>query len=178
MRHLHSVVRASRNSSRFSRFRLAAEIAAAVLLLSAGAAAAATSSVPSGLTGSRIHGCANARTGAVSIVLKSGGFCPAGTDAVYWNSALLGSKTDRATGGSGGATCTMGQVILTAGTTAPAGTLPADGRRLSIASNTALFSLLRTQYGGDGRITFALPDLRAAAPNGLSYSVCVLGIYP
>jgi len=35
---------------------------------------------------------------------------------------------------------------------------------LSIASNTALFSLLGTTYGGDGRTTFALPDLRGRIP--------------
>jgi len=38
--------------------------------------------------------------------------------------------------------------------------MEADGRLLPINENTALFSLLGTQYGGDGRTTFALPDLR------------------
>ena len=42
----------------------------------------------------------------------------------------------------------------------PRGWLPADGRLIPIAQNTALFSLLGTVYGGDGRVTFALPDLR------------------
>lgn len=37
---------------------------------------------------------------------------------------------------------------------------PAEGQILSISSNHALFSLLGTMYGGDGRTTFALPDLR------------------
>ncbi|MEZ4991313.1 MAG: tail fiber protein [Saprospiraceae bacterium] len=36
-----------------------------------------------------------------------------------------------------------------------------DGQLMSIAANTALFSLLGTMYGGDGRTTFALPDLRS-----------------
>ncbi|NEU33727.1 phage tail protein, partial [bacterium LRH843] len=36
----------------------------------------------------------------------------------------------------------------------------ADGQLLAISSNTALFSLIGTIYGGDGRTTFALPDLR------------------
>ena len=44
------------------------------------------------------------------------------------------------------------------------GTLPADGRLLPISSYTALFSLLGTFYGGDGRTTFALPDLRSRHP--------------
>lgn len=42
----------------------------------------------------------------------------------------------------------------------PAQWAPLDGQLLPIAQNTALFSLLGTTYGGDGRSTFALPDLR------------------
>ena len=43
---------------------------------------------------------------------------------------------------------------------APRGWALCDGSLLAISSNTALFSLLGTIYGGDGRSTFALPDLR------------------
>ena len=43
---------------------------------------------------------------------------------------------------------------------APRGWARCDGQQLSIASNTALFSLLGTTYGGNGQTTFALPDLR------------------
>jgi microcystin-dependent protein len=39
-----------------------------------------------------------------------------------------------------------------------------DGALMSIAQNTALYSLLGTMYGGDGRTTFALPDLRGRLP--------------
>jgi microcystin-dependent protein len=39
-----------------------------------------------------------------------------------------------------------------------------NGQILSIAQNTALFSLLGTQYGGNGQTTFALPDLRGRVP--------------
>lgn len=42
--------------------------------------------------------------------------------------------------------------------------LQCNGQLLSIAQNTALFSLLGTVYGGDGRTTFGLPDLRGRAP--------------
>lgn len=42
----------------------------------------------------------------------------------------------------------------------PRGWAFCDGQLLSIASNTALFSLLGTTFGGDGRTTFELPDLR------------------
>jgi microcystin-dependent protein len=55
---------------------------------------------------------------------------------------------------------------------------PANGQLLQISSNTALFSLLGTTYGGDGRTTFALPNLGPAAPNLLTYSICMQGIFP
>ena len=55
---------------------------------------------------------------------------------------------------------------------------PADGRLLPINQYTALFSLLGTNFGGDGTTTFGLPDLRAFAPQGLQYSICYNGIYP
>lgn len=46
---------------------------------------------------------------------------------------------------------------------APKGWASCDGQLLPIAQNMALFSLLGTMYGGDGRTTFALPDLRGRA---------------
>lgn len=63
---------------------------------------------------------------------------------------------------------TLGQIIYYAGTDLPPGFVPANGALLPIASNTALFSLLGTIYGGDGRTTFALPDFdgRVAAGFG------------
>ncbi|WP_372500134.1 phage tail protein [Sphaerisporangium perillae] len=70
----------------------------------------------------------------------------------------------------------MGAVWLTAG--ARAGATLASGQILSIGRNEALFSLLGTLYGGDGRTTFALPSLQNAAPNGLTYVICTEGIYP
>lgn len=54
----------------------------------------------------------------------------------------------------------LGEIITVGFNFCPRGTLEADGRLLAISSNTALFSLLGTIYGGDGRTTFALPDLR------------------
>ncbi len=47
---------------------------------------------------------------------------------------------------------------------APRGWAWCDGQLLPIAQNTALFSLLGTTYGGDGRTTFALPNLQGRAP--------------
>jgi microcystin-dependent protein len=47
---------------------------------------------------------------------------------------------------------------------APRGYATCDGQLLPISQNSALFSLLGTTYGGDGRTTFALPDLRGRTP--------------
>lgn len=47
---------------------------------------------------------------------------------------------------------------------APKGWATCDGQLLPINQNQALFSLLGTTYGGDGRVNFALPDLRARVP--------------
>jgi microcystin-dependent protein len=54
----------------------------------------------------------------------------------------------------------IGQIMCAGFTFAPLGWARLDGQLLSIAQNTALFSLLGTTYGGDGRTTFALPDMR------------------
>ncbi len=50
---------------------------------------------------------------------------------------------------------------------APRGWALCQGQLLSIASNTALFSLIGTTYGGDGKTTFGLPDLRGRIPVGV-----------
>lgn len=55
---------------------------------------------------------------------------------------------------------TLGEVRMFAGTKAPTGWMFCDGSLLQIASNQALYSLLKTTYGGDGKATFAVPDLR------------------
>jgi microcystin-dependent protein len=47
---------------------------------------------------------------------------------------------------------------------APNGWAFCNGQLMPISQNTALFSLLGTQYGGDGRVTFALPNLQASFP--------------
>jgi len=54
----------------------------------------------------------------------------------------------------------IGQIIMFGGTFAPRGWALCDGTLLAIAQNQALFSILGTTYGGDGRTTFGLPDLR------------------
>ena len=54
----------------------------------------------------------------------------------------------------------IGQIIMFGGNFAPIGWALCDGQLLPIADNQALFSILGTTYGGDGRTTFGLPDLR------------------
>ncbi|NWK97727.1 phage tail protein [Sphingobium lactosutens] len=58
----------------------------------------------------------------------------------------------------------IGQLALFSYNFCPNGWADASGQILSIAQNTALFSLLGTTYGGNGMTTFALPDLRGRAP--------------
>jgi len=58
----------------------------------------------------------------------------------------------------------LGEIRIFAGNFAPRNWALCNGQLLSISQNTALFSLLGTQYGGDGRVTFALPNLQGMAP--------------
>ncbi|MDP5306948.1 phage tail protein [Paracoccus spongiarum] len=58
----------------------------------------------------------------------------------------------------------IGQIIMFAGTFAPRGWALCDGQSLRIDQHPQLFSLLGTTYGGDGRVRFALPDLRGRLP--------------
>lgn len=58
----------------------------------------------------------------------------------------------------------VAEIRMFAGKFAPRGWALCEGQVLSIAQNTALFSLLGTTYGGDGKSTFALPDLRGRMP--------------
>ena len=65
---------------------------------------------------------------------------------------------------------TLGEISLFAGDYAPGGWAIANGQLLPIAQNQALFSLLGTTYGGDGQVTFALPDFRGRTAYGVSTS--------
>lgn len=58
----------------------------------------------------------------------------------------------------------LGEIALVAFNFAPVGWALCNGQLLSIAQNTALFSLLGTTYGGDGQTTFALPNLQSRVP--------------
>lgn len=58
----------------------------------------------------------------------------------------------------------IGEIRLFAGNYAPTGWALCAGQLIAIQTNTALFSLLGTYYGGDGRTTFALPNFEGRAP--------------
>jgi microcystin-dependent protein len=58
----------------------------------------------------------------------------------------------------------VGEIRMFAGNFAPRGWAFCDGQLLAVSQNDALFSLLVTTYGGDGRSTFGLPDLRGRIP--------------
>ena len=61
----------------------------------------------------------------------------------------------------------IGEIRMFAGNYAPQGWAFCQGQLLSISQNTALFSILGTTYGGDGRVTFALPNLSGRVPVGV-----------
>lgn len=60
----------------------------------------------------------------------------------------------------------LGDIFIAGYTFCPRNTTSAEGQLLAISSNTALYSLYGTTYGGDGRTTFQLPDLRSRSPIG------------
>src|ERR1039458_1864526 len=58
----------------------------------------------------------------------------------------------------------LGEIKMFAGTFAPIGHALCNGQLLPISQNTALFSLLGTQFGGNGTSNFALPNLQGSFP--------------
>jgi microcystin-dependent protein len=81
----------------------------------------------------------------------------------------------------------FGEIMFVPFEFCPKGWLPADGRSMNISANTALFSLLGTTYGGDGRTTFELPDLRGQIVDPgrgpdrkrkITACIAVQGVYP
>lgn len=61
----------------------------------------------------------------------------------------------------------LGEIRLFAGNYAPQGWAKCDGALLRISEYDALFALIGTTYGGDGQVTFALPDLKDRVPAGI-----------
>jgi microcystin-dependent protein len=58
----------------------------------------------------------------------------------------------------------IGEIRMFCGTFAPQNWAFCEGQLMAISSNTALFSILGVMYGGDGKVTFSLPDLRGSVP--------------
>ena len=91
---------------------------------------------------------------ALGPVPGGGGVCEFVRASLFWERQI--SMTDPF----------IAQIVLFGGNFAPSGWAFCSGQLLPIASNTALFSILGTTYGGDGEVTFALPDLRGRSPRG------------
>ncbi|MDU8926640.1 tail fiber protein [Alisedimentitalea sp. MJ-SS2] len=82
----------------------------------------------------------------------------------------------------------IGQMMLFGANFCPRNFAHAEGQLLAITENEALFSLLGTAYGGDGRTTFALPDLRGQGPkpvvidedypSSFVWCIALQGLYP
>jgi Phage Tail Collar Domain/Collagen triple helix repeat (20 copies) len=104
---------------------------------------------------------------------------PTGPAGPAGGAGVFGTTTLGFVQGEGGtASCTIGSILLNVAFTYPVNYMPADGRTLLITDYVTLFSLIGTNYGGDGVSTFALPDLRPAAPNNTQYLICYTGVYP
>lgn len=69
----------------------------------------------------------------------------------------------------------LGEVRIFGGDRIPEGWAKCEGQVMSINDNTALFAVLGTKYGGDGRTTFALPDLRDRNP---THMIALNGVFP
>ena len=73
----------------------------------------------------------------------------------------------------------LGQIQLLPYQFAPRGWAFCEGQLLQIRTNQALFSLLGTQFGGDGRNSFALPDLKGREPTpNTRYCIALEGNFP
>ena len=72
----------------------------------------------------------------------------------------------------------LGEVVLYAFNFAPHNWSPCIGQLLPISQNTQLFLSIRNEFGGDGVSTFALPDYRTLAPQGMQYCIAVQGVDP
>jgi microcystin-dependent protein len=80
--------------------------------------------------------------------------------AIIAGIALTGATTPA----KAGAEPFIGEIMMVGYTFCPRSWAEANGQLLPISNNTALFSLFGTTFGGDGRTTFALPDLRGRVP--------------
>jgi hypothetical protein len=150
-----------------------------LVLVSAGPQGPEGPAGPQGAQGAEGPAGPQGATGATGPSGPTGPQGPQGPQGPAGTTGIFGSNNvNFFTNGSAGATCTLGAILLNASVLYTSNYLPADGRLLPINSNTALFSLIGTNYGGNGTTTFGLPDLRSAAPNNTQYLICVSGLFP
>ena len=73
----------------------------------------------------------------------------------------------------------LGQIELFPYTFVPKGWMACTGQLIPINQYQALFALIGTNFGGDGRTTFALPNLQGKEPGpGIQYYIAITGIFP
>jgi microcystin-dependent protein len=87
--------------------------------------------------------------------------------SLRWSRIVFGLCLVTVSGDVCSAQAIIGEILLVPYSFSPAGYAECNGQLLPISQNTALFSLLGTMYGGDGRTTFGLPDLRDRVPVGV-----------
>jgi hypothetical protein len=162
-------------------------LAAALAVVSAAIGSAA---IPS--TSGTISACKKADDSIKLVDKEAGQTCPSSQQLVEWNRQGPAGPVDPAVGAyverfgtdvggaatATGAPCTVGQILLTASTAKTAGGIAANGQLLELSQSDDLFALLGTTYGGDGKVTFAVPDLRAITPDHMTYSICTHGVWP
>lgn len=74
---------------------------------------------------------------------------------------------------------TVGEIVLFATVYSPENFLECDGRQYEIQQYSALYSLIKTKFGGDGVRFFNLPNLKGSEPHPeLMYCICCNGNYP
>jgi hypothetical protein len=128
---------------------------------------------PIGATGATGPAGPSGPTGPAGPAGPAGPTGPSGTQGIFGS-----NNVNFIVGGGSGAECTLGSITLNVAVSYPSNYLPADGSILSITAYEALFSLIGVNYGGNGTTTFALPNLKSAAPNNTQYLICAVGIFP
>lgn len=71
----------------------------------------------------------------------------------------------------------LGQIVIFPYNFEPRDFKKCDGRLVSVEKWVALYSLLGTRFGGDGRVDFCIPKIEDPC-NGVSYYICMNGQYP
>ncbi|NJR25754.1 MAG: tail fiber protein, partial [Richelia sp. CSU_2_1] len=136
-----------------------------------GATGPAGATGPTGPTGATGPAGPTGATGPAGPTGPTGPAGPVGFGGLGLNYIVALQGTFPSPNGGGVDNTFIGEVKLFAGNFAPTGFAFARGQLLPLIQNTALFSILGTTYGGDGRTTFALPDLRGRTPVGAGGSV-------